>query len=122
MFETRRVPLLPMHVFAVRLLNFLLFSLLIMALALCLGVLGYHHFGKLNWIDALLNASMILSGMGPVDPLPDDAAKVFASIYALFSGVVFISTAGVMLTPLFHRVLHKFHIEEEADKPKIAVT
>jgi hypothetical protein len=113
MFEKKRESLVPTHVFAVRLLNFLLFSLLVMSFALCLGVLGYHHFGKLDWIDALLNASMILGGMGPVDPLPDDAAKLFASIYALFSGVVFISTAGILLAPLFHRVLHRFHIEDE---------
>jgi len=116
MFEKKQEPLLPTHVFARRLVNFLLFSLSVMAVALCLGVLGYHHFGKLNWIDALLNASMILGGMGPVDPLPDDAAKLFASIYALFSGVVFISTAGILLAPLFHRVLHKFHIEDETNE------
>lgn len=114
MFEKRQEPLLPKHVFARRLVSFLLFSLLVMSFALCLGVLGYHHFGKLDWIDALLNASMILSGMGPVDPLPDDAAKLFASMYALFSGVVFISTAGIILAPLFHRVLHRFHIEDES--------
>ena len=113
MFEKRRESLVPTHVFAWRLLSFLLFSLLVMSFALCLGVLGYHYFGKLDWIDALLNASMILSGMGPVDPLPDDAAKLFASMYALFSGVVFISTAGIILAPLFHRVLHRFHIEDE---------
>ena len=116
MFEKRQEPLVPTHVFAGRLLNFLLFSLFVMSFALCLGVLGYHHFAKLDWIDALLNASMILSGMGPVDPLPDDAAKLFASFYALFSGIVFISTAGILLTPMFHRVLHKFHIEGESDE------
>lgn len=115
MFEKRREPLLPTQVFARRLMHFLLFALLVMAAALSLGVVGYHHYAKMDWIDALLNASMILSGMGPVDPLADDAAKVFASVYALFSGIVFISTAGIMLTPLFHRVLHKFHIEDETD-------
>lgn len=116
MFEKRRESLVPTHVFAGRLVNFMLFSLLVMSFALCLGVLGYHYFAKLNWIDAVLNASMILSGMGPVDPLPDDAAKLFASMYALFSGVVFISTAGIILAPLFHRILHKFHIEGESDE------
>ena len=115
MFEKRQEPLVSAQAFAGRLFNFLLFSLLVMAVALCLGVLGYHYFARFDWIDSLLNASMILSGMGPVDPLPDDAAKLFASLYALFSGVVFISTAGIMLTPLFHRVLHKFHIEDETD-------
>lgn len=113
MFEKKQDRLAPKKVFIGRLTKFLLFSMLVMSIALGLGVLGYHHIGKLNWIDALLNASMILSGMGPVDTLPDDDAKLFASIYALFSGVVFISTAGIMLTPLFHRVLHKFHIDDD---------
>lgn len=113
MFEKKREPIAPTVIFAQRLVAFLLFALLVMAIALGLGVLGYHHFAHLNWIDALLNASMILSGMGPVDTLMDDSAKIFASFYALFSGVVFISTAGIILTPLLHRVLHKFHIAED---------
>lgn len=113
MFEKKRDVLAPRHVFITRQVAFFLLAALVVSIALGLGVLGYHHFGRLNWIDSLLNASMILSGMGPVDPLPDDTAKVFASMYALFSGVVFISTAGIMLTPIFHRILHKFHIDEE---------
>ena len=81
------------------------------AVALGVGVLGYHYFARLAWIDSLVNASMILGGMGPVDPLPSTAAKVFASCYALFSGVAFIGIAGVMLAPFAHRLLHRFHIE-----------
>ena len=80
--------------------------------SLGLGILGYHFIGGLHWVDALLDASMILSGMGPVSPLNSDAAKVFASAYALFSGVVFISATGILLSPVFYRVLHRFHIEE----------
>ena len=80
--------------------------------SLGLGILGYHFIGGLKWVDALLDASMILSGMGPVSPLTSDAAKVFASMYALFSGVVFISATGILLSPVFHRVLHRFHIEQ----------
>ena len=80
--------------------------------SLGLGILGYHFISGLHWVDALLDASMILSGMGPVSPLTSDAAKVFASAYALFSGVVFISATGILLSPVFHRVLHRFHIEE----------
>ena len=80
--------------------------------SLGLGVLGYHVTAGLNWIDSLLNASMILTGMGPVNPLTSTAAKLFASAYALFSGVVFITATGILLAPIFHRVLHRFHIEE----------
>jgi len=81
--------------------------------SLGIGDCGYHFIGGLKWVDALLDASMILSGMGPVSPLNSDAAKVFASGYALFSGVVFISATGILLSPVFHRVLHRFHIEQK---------
>ena len=81
--------------------------------SLCLGILGYHFIAGFGWIDALLNAAMILSGMGPVGTLDSDAAKIFASGYALFSGVVFISASGIILTPVFHRVLHRFHLERK---------
>ncbi len=80
--------------------------------SLSIGILGYHFIAGLRWVDSLLDAAMILSGMGPVSPLPSDGAKVFASVYALFSGVVFISATGILLSPVFHRVLHRFHIEE----------
>ena len=76
------------------------------------GILGYHFIAKFNWMDSLLNAAMILTGMGPVGALNSDVAKLFASVYALFSGVVFISATGILLTPIFHRVLHRFHLEE----------
>ena len=80
--------------------------------SLGLGILGYHFIAEFNWIDSLLNAAMILTGMGPVGALNSDAAKLFASVYALFSGVVFITATGILLTPIFHRVLHRFHLEE----------
>ena len=88
-------------------------ALAIMAVALGIGVAGYHFMAGLPWIDALLNASMILTDMGPVDVLRSNAAKVFASLYALFSGVVFISLMGLLLSPIAHRVLHKFHLSDE---------
>jgi len=78
-----------------------------------LGTFGYHFIAGLKWVDALLNAAMILTGMGPVDVLNSDAAKLFASAYALFSGVVFITATGILLAPVFHRVLHRFHVEEK---------
>jgi hypothetical protein len=80
--------------------------------SLGLGILGYHFIARFNWVDSLLNAAMILTGMGPVGELNSDAAKFFASAYALFSGVIFITATGILLTPIFHRALHRFHIEE----------
>jgi len=76
------------------------------------GVMGYRYLAHLSWVDALLNASMILTGMGPVNPLGTTSAKLFASAYALFSGVVFITTVGVLLAPVLHRILHHFHLEK----------
>ena len=82
-----------------------------LVVALGIGVAGYHWIAGLDWVDAVLNASMILGGMGPVDPLASDAAKIFASVYALLSGVVFISAMAVILSPAVHRALHKFHLD-----------
>ena len=79
--------------------------------SLGIGVLGYHFCGRLEGLDAVVNASMILSGMGPVNVLHSDAGKWFASFYALFSGVAFITSVGVMFAPVVHRFLHKFHLE-----------
>ncbi len=84
-----------------------------MAIALSIGIAGYHFVAGFNWVDSLLEASMILGGMGPVRELPSDTAKIFASIYALFSGVIFIALMGIILAPLAHRVLHKFHVDEK---------
>ncbi len=89
----------------------------IIGFCLGVGVLGYHVFAGLSWLDALLNASMILTGMGPVDPMKTTAAKLFASFYALFSGVAFISIIGVLLAPVVHRFLHRFHLELASDVP-----
>jgi len=83
------------------------------AASLFLGVLGYHVFGGLGWLDALLNASMILTGMGPVDRMNTDAGKLFSSAYALFSGIAFLSSVGVLMAPLLHMFIHRFHLELE---------
>jgi hypothetical protein len=112
-FESRHEPILPRRIFIRRLFICLALALVIIAAALSIGVAGYHFIADLPWIDALLNASMILTGMGPVDVLPSKVAKVFASFYALFSGVVFISLMGLLLSPIAHRVLHKFHLSDE---------
>lgn len=118
MFEHRSKPLLPFKAFLARLSRSLALVALMVVSALALGVLGYHAIAGLSWIDALLDASMILSGMGPVSELRSDGAKLFASAYALFSGVVFITSVGVVGAPLFHRFLHQFHLEASRDSPK----
>jgi hypothetical protein len=120
MFERRHEPLLPLRKFVLRVLRSILVAVCIASLALGLGILGYHFVAGFGWVDSLLNASMILSGMGPVGDFKNDAGKVFASFYALFSGLVFITVAGIIVTPVAHRLLHWFHIEEEGKgkKPK----
>jgi hypothetical protein len=111
-YERRGDPLLPLEHFVTRLLHTGGIALGIVLASLSLGILGYHYIQGLGWLDALLNASMILSGMGPVDPPKEPAGKLFASFYALFSGVVFITTAGILIAPVVHRLIHHFHIEK----------
>jgi hypothetical protein len=84
----------------------------VLVFGLGIGVLGYRFIAHLSWVDLLPNASMILGGMGPVDPLPTNAAKIFASLYALFSGLAFIGIVSVLLAPFVHRLLHRVHAEE----------
>lgn len=112
MFEHKTEKLVSLPVFVRRMTISLLLLLTVLIGALGLGVLGYHQFAELAWIDSLLNASMILTGMGPVAPMTTTPAKLFASVYALFSGVVFLSSIGLLLAPIFHRMLHKFHLDE----------
>ena len=111
MYEHRSHPLLSRAKFARRVFRHLLLALLAIGVALGIGVIGYHCIGGLSWIDSVLNASMILGGMGPVDPLHSSTAKLFASFYALFSGLAFIGIASLMVAPFAHRLLHTFHIE-----------
>lgn len=112
-FEHQSEPVLPFDQFIRRLIRYTFFSFLLIGTSLGIGVLGYHYINHLRWIDALLNASMILTGMGPIDPMKNDAAKLFASFYSIFSGVVFLSTVAVFLSPIVHRFLHKLHVDEE---------
>ena len=113
MYERRSHPLLSRAKFARRVGRHLLLALFLIALALGVGVFGYRFLGGLSWIDSLLNASMILGGMGPVDPLHSNTAKLFASFYALFSGLAFVGIASLMIVPFAHRLLHRFHIEQK---------
>ena len=113
MYEHRTDRLLTRVEFARRVIGHFGYSILAIAIALGVGVVGYHILAGLGWIDSLLNASMILGGMGPVNQLPTEGAKIFASMYALFSGLMFIGIMGVVLSPIVHRFLHKFHIDEK---------
>jgi len=116
MFEHKSQKLLPWPEFVGRMALSFLLAFGIVGVALTIGVLGYHYIAHLAWIDAVLNASMILTGMGPVDTMKDTPSKIFASAYALFSGVVFLSAVGIVLAPVFHRVLHHFHLDEEDER------
>jgi len=112
-FERRHEKLAPISVYVQRIAGSLALAVALMAIALSIGIVGYHFIAGFNFVDSLLEASMILGGMGPVRELPSDTAKIFASIYALFSGVIFIALMGIILAPTAHRVLHKFHIDEK---------
>ena len=111
LYEQRSEPVLPFPAFLGRLARHFAAALVVIGVALGIGVVGYHTLEGLPWIDALLNASMILGGMGPVDHINTDPGKVFASVYALASGLVLVGVAGLLLTPVLHRVLHRLHVE-----------
>jgi len=111
MYEARDHPLLSRGKFMGRVARHATLASFLIVAALGIGVVGYHLVAKLSWIDSLLNASMILGGMGPVDPLHSAGAKLFASFYALFSGLAFIGIASLLVAPFAHRLLHRFHID-----------
>lgn len=110
-FETKKEKLLTREQFLKRLLRGVRTIAILVFLSLSIGILGYHLTENMGWIDSLLNASMILGGMGPVDILHTNAGKIFASVYAIFSGLFLIATTGILLAPVFHRILHSFHAE-----------
>jgi hypothetical protein len=112
MFERKAETLVPLPRFLKRVALSLLSVLVVLCVALGIGVLGYHGLAGLSWIDSVLNASMILTGMGPVATMTTTTSKLFASGYALFSGIVFLSSVGLVLAPIFHRILHKFHLDD----------
>jgi hypothetical protein len=113
LFERRHDQLAPMPVFVKRIIASLAVALCLIIVALVIGISGYHFLAGFSWIDSLLEASMILGGMGPVNELPTEAAKVFASVYALFSGLILIALMGIILSPVVHRIMHKFHVDEK---------
>lgn len=112
MFEHRSKPLLSRRQFYARMARSVAVALLVITGALGIGMIGYRAFEPMSWVDAFVNAAMILSGMGPVSSLQSDAGKIFAGCYALFSGLAFLTSIGIFVAPAFHRFLHKFHLEE----------
>jgi len=110
-FEHRHETLLPFPLFIRRVARWTALALAVVLVSLAVGVCGYHYLDGLPWVDSLLNASMILGGMGPVDPLKTTAGKIFASAYALYSGLALIAVVGLLLTPIIHRLMHVFHME-----------
>jgi len=112
MYERHNQPLISRNAFVKRLVTHSLLAFGLAAVSLGAGILGYHFLENLSWLDALLNASMILGGMGPVNPIVTNAGKVFASLYALFSGMVFLVVAGLLVAPVAHRILHRMHLDK----------
>jgi hypothetical protein len=99
--------------FLKRVLRYTVFSFLVVLISLGIGILGYHFIGKLNWMDSFYNASMILTGMGPVNEMVTNSAKLFASIYAIFSGVIFLSTVAIFFSPFAHRLMHLLRVDQD---------
>ena len=112
MYERYDQPIIPVREFLRRVAKSVMVAVALVFVPLLVGVLGYMVLAGLSPVDAFLNASMILGGMGPVDILNNDAAKLFAGFYALFSGIFFLVIAGVVLAPFLHRVLHRLHLAE----------
>ena len=117
MFEHRHDPLLPRREYYRRLGRHGLIAASLLAVGLFVGMIGYHFLEGLRWTDAFANAAMILSGMGPLDPIKTPAGRIFAGFYAIFSGVAFLTTVGILLAPVVHRALHRFHLEHRSSDP-----
>lgn len=110
MFEHHRKPLISRREFISRQIRYAGFSFVILIFSIGTGTAGYHIFGELSWIDAFLNASMILTGMGPVDHIDTNEGKLFSAFYALFSGISFLTFVAVLFAPIYHRFMHKLHL------------
>ncbi len=117
MFEHHREPLLPRSAYLRRVGRFGGAALLIVLGSVAIGMVGYHFLEGLAWMDAFLNAAMILGGMGPVNPIHTEGGKLFAGLYALYSGLVFLLAAGVLFAPILHRFMHRFHLEMDSGSP-----
>jgi hypothetical protein len=109
--EHRRQNVLPLPKFLLRLSRYFLFAMALIAFSLIIGVVGYHYLGRLNLLDSFHMSCMILTGMGPVSEMTSNAAKIFSSLYALYSGIAFLSITAVFFAPIIHRILHILHVE-----------
>jgi hypothetical protein len=112
-YEKRGEQMITNAAFALRLFRNFLWTLVIVGISLGGGTLGYMYFGELPWDDGLLNAAMILTGMGPVNPMRTTAGKLFSAAYALYSGLAFLSMVAILLAPVLHRFIHRFHLDDE---------
>jgi flagellar biosynthesis protein FliR len=110
-YERRSDKLISRRAFAARMLRHGGYATALVAVSIAIGMLGYHFLDRLAWVDAFVDTSMLLGGMGPVNPLRGESAKVFAGIFALYAGLVFLALTAIMLAPVLHRVLHAFHAE-----------
>ena len=114
MFERHHEKLLPRNKFLKRVIKYALLSVVLLVASLIAGMVGYHVFEGLSWVDSFLNAAMLMGGMGPVAPLHTVGGKIFAGIYALYCGMVLLIAVAIFAAPIFHRFLHRFHLEKEA--------
>lgn len=114
--EHRKQKITPLPHFLLRLARYGVFAMLLLFISVAIGTFGYHALGQLNWIDSFHMSCMILTGMGPVVVMTTDAAKLFSSFYALYSGVAFLSITAVFFAPIIHRLLHILHVEADDDK------
>lgn len=116
MYENKRKPLISRKAFLTREAKHVVIAAAVIGCSLLIGTVGYHLLNQLSWVDSFLNASMILGGMGPVDTLRTTPAKLFAAWYALYAGFVLLICVGIIIAPVFHRILHRFHLEAKPDK------
>jgi hypothetical protein len=120
MFERRNDDLLSRYAFLMRMGRSFGITLLVVAFSLAFGSAGYHYFENIGWVDSMLNAAMILTGMGPVDQMQTTGGKLFATFYALYSGIAFLTIMAIMLAPVMHRWLHHFHLEYEDEDEDVS--
>ena len=113
MFEARHHPLVSQRKFIIRMILSGLVGVVLIAISLLIGMSGYHYYENLSLVDSFVNASMILSGMGPLAQMHTDNGKIFAGFYAIYSGLALITIAAIIFAPIIHRLLHRFHIDEK---------
>lgn len=114
--EHKKQEVAPFSRFLIRMLRYTMFAFMLIFFSVVIGIAGYHHFGKLNWLDSFYMACMILTGMGPTSEMLSESAKLFSSLYALYSGVAFLSIIALFFAPVIHRVLHILHVDSQEDQ------